>query len=649
MSLRVGYVNVQGLSSDNWESACSLLGNTFDYLFLAETWYVHHKTHLRDRRLIASTPHRTDKYRAGRPSGGIYLIGTSDARSRIKEDPTVSDETITFVVGKQTISGVYFAPSMSVRALERSLNSVKDSTVILGDINTRFPNRDYQSGQAGPPERVVLFSSFLQSSRLQHFKPSAGQLVAGARLEQLLTVDHCFVKRATDGTRLYLVNNSSIHIKTDHRYTLYLTLCNSTDNRDTTMSAEMPRYQISRLSDPDVQKSINQQCEAYIKDSPVLFDMQDIDKINATLVKICQEVCRSTLGIKKMQPNHANPKNRLKPKPKPKHNPADEQSAEASIRLYKQTAVFSKENGVIVPTESARLRGVDAVTENYQILRDRYTSLRQSQPPKKATHTIYPDSSLLFSQDDIIKEIKHQGSSKACGADGIQIRLLKVLANTRFISLLQHLYNCCIQTGNTPRVWNETEIYMLVKDIDKPRDARNLRPITLIRMFRKVFERLLLARFDGKGWARLHPAQAGFRSHYSTCTNAAIVHYLLSSKSRSTAVFLDFRSAFDVVDHGLLTDVLQQRHCPQYIQSLIRSLMFRQVRSRVLVNDRVSKWFKRTRGVLQGSPLSPYLFNMFIDSFLYRLNTDPAKPPFCLFYADDGVISLHLQLTRRLC
>jgi hypothetical protein len=32
-----------------------------------------------------------------------------------------------------------------------------------------------------------------------------------------------------------------------------------------------------------------------------------------------------------------------------------------------------------------------------------------------------------------------------------------------------------------------------------------MRPITLIGMFRKVFERLLLRRFDTGGWARVQP------------------------------------------------------------------------------------------------------------------------------------------------
>lgn len=75
-------------------------------------------------------------------------------------------------------------------------------------------------------------------------------------------------------------------------------------------------------------------------------------------------------------------------------------------------------------------------------------------------------------------------------------------------------------------------------------------------MFRKIFERLLLETFDEEGWARVHPAQAGFRGGYSVITNAAVVHYLLSTGVRTTAIFLDLRAAFDMVGHNRLNQLL---------------------------------------------------------------------------------------------
>jgi hypothetical protein len=66
--------------------------------------------------------------------------------------------------------------------------------------------------------------------------------------------------------------------------------------------------------------------------------------------------------------------------------------------------------------------------------------------------------------------------------------------------------------------------------------------------------------------------------------------------------------------------------------------MFVHLRSRILINGQVTAWFGRSCGVLQGSPLSPWLFNLFIDDLLYLVNAGTTGPPICLFYADGGVI-----------
>jgi hypothetical protein len=75
-------------------------------------------------------------------------------------------------------------------------------------------------------------------------------------------------------------------------------------------------------------------------------------------------------------------------------------------------------------------------------------------------------------------------------------------------------------------------------------------------MFRKIFERLLLQTFNEEDWARVRSAQVGFRGGYSVTTNAAVLYYLLSTGMRTTAIFLDLRAAFDIVDHNRLKQLL---------------------------------------------------------------------------------------------
>lgn len=243
----------------------------------------------------------------------------------------------------------------------------------------------------------------------------------------------------------------------------------------------------------------------------------------------------------------------------------------------------------------------------------------------------------FVSLTQVEEEIERQGADKSCGIDGIHIRFIKALVGTQLTVTLQHLYSRCVQTGTTPSAWNQSEIHMIIKSIAGPRDATNLRPISLIGMFRKIFERLLLVHCQSERWAQLHSCQTGFRCANSTYTNAAVVHAMLAGRQRTTAIFLDFKAAFDTVDHTILITRLQERGCPRMILRLIYSLMCRSVQSRLYINGEVSRWFPRTCGVLQGSPLSPWLFNIFIDGLVGALNMKGSEPA-CLFYADDGVI-----------
>ena len=82
---------------------------------------------------------------------------------------------------------------------------------------------------------------------------------------------------------------------------------------------------------------------------------------------------------------------------------------------------------------------------------------------------------------------------------------------------------------------------------------------------------------------------------------------------------------------------LQRRKLPHRLQTLVNSAMFSGY-YQLVVNGSLSPPAFRNRGLPQGSPLSPVIFNMFIDSLVVQLNSVPGKVPQTLFYADDGVL-----------
>lgn len=615
MSLRIGYVNVRGLSRASWEACHGLLDHHLDYLFVAETWFMDHDTYSQDRRFIASTTPPKTKNLRGRPRGGIYLLGSHQARSHV-ERVQVTEHSLVFRRGKQSFAGVYFPPtSLEIEDLTRLLDSLKRAIVILGDINTRFKDPVHQDGEPGPPERLRVFTQFLSTTLHQHLKPRHAKLK--------LTTDHGFVRAGTAAT-LQLRDNGPLKMDTDHRYTLLLTL--GQGGRDSNPTETIQRFRIGQLATP----GMGERLARLIGQHAQVFDgSRDVDVMNAKLVAFCQQVQEETIGRARSDRDQA---------PRPVRHGHHSPTMAESVRLYKQASQASDENDVIFPTPEAQNQGVDAVTENLAMLKQRWSGRPFDEPALHGPQDILP-----WTREQVVAEIETQEADKSCGADGIHIQFLKTVKDTAVVAWLRDLYHECLTQGTTPRAWNQSEIHLLSKDVSRPRDAHNLRPISIICIFRKVFERLLLLRFQGQPWAQFHPAQAGFRRSYSTYSNAAVVHALLSSKARSTAVFLDFRSAFDVVDHQRLDAKLAARGCPPCLRRLIRSLMFVHLRSRILINGQVTAWFPRSCGVSQGCPFSPWLFNVFADDLLHLLNADTTGVPICLFYADDGVIIANAQ------
>ena len=242
------------------------------------------------------------------------------------------------------------------------------------------------------------------------------------------------------------------------------------------------------------------------------------------------------------------------------------------------------------------------LTENLEIYQERWAG-----QPFEAGKDSSTQGLEMWTREQLCREIQSQEADKSCGADGIHIQLLKCLQDTPLIDWLLALYKIHVEPNNK-HLWhriNRKSTYWQ-RMLTNAGDAENLRPISIICLFRKVFERLLLLDCQGQAWAKLHRGQAGFRRTYSTRSNVAVVHTLLQSKERSTAVFLDLKSAYDVVDHTRLDGKLQIRGCPEPIRWILQSLMFTRLRSRLLINEQITDWFPRTRGVLQGSPLSPW-------------------------------------------
>ena len=127
-------------------------------------------------------------------------------------------------------------------------------------------------------------------------------------------------------------------------------------------------------------------------------------------------------------------------------------------------------------------------------------------------------STIYFSEEDILKVITSLDPNKAHGHDNISIRMMK-LCDKEICKPLHMIFVSCMEEGISPLLW---KIANVVPAHDK-RSIKNYRPVSLLPIFGKIFERLLYnpmySFFIENNLISLN--QSGFRQGDS-CTNQLI-------------------------------------------------------------------------------------------------------------------------------
>ena len=165
--------------------------------------------------------------------------------------------------------------------------------------------------------------------------------------------------------------------------------------------------------------------------------------------------------------------------------------------------------------------------------------------------------------------------------------------------------------------FNQANIILIPK-IEVPITTSDFRPISVLSLIPKLISKVLSNRLRMLLPDLISSYQTAFIHGRQISENFVstreLIHHISHSGKQAVFAKIDFRKAFDSVSWDFLIRVMRARQFPDrwvgWIQTLLGSSS-----SKVCINGLESEPFFHKRGLRQGDPLSPMLFNLAVDVF----------------------------------
>ena len=247
-----------------------------------------------------------------------------------------------------------------------------------------------------------------------------------------------------------------------------------------------------------------------------------------------------------------------------------------------------------------------------------------------------PWSFAELTETEVLRVIKNINISKSSGLNNISSFVVKEVFSIlkKQITLL---FNTTIRTSTFQLAWKQALVIPIPKSGILTK-VQNYRPISLLPLPGKLLEKLIHSQLSEhlEEISYLTENQHGFRKSHSTVHSVAqLVNYVSSKRDQrrpTLAAFVDFRKAFDCVQHPILLDKLKAINLDEGVVRWFESYLSER-KQRVLANNTFSPYLPVTQGVPQGSVLGPLFYIIYANDVARVIKNCSVA-----MYADDTVL-----------